>query len=141
MTRRQLGLLLLCFLSTQPLFAGAWPQFLGPTANGISSEKGLIDSFPAAGPPLIWEKAVGNGYSAPSVSAGKLVLHHRIGNEEIVEAFNPADGKSIWRYAYPSKFVDPYGYSNGPRCTPLLTTDRCYTFGAEGKLLCLDLVS
>ena len=139
MRPRQLWFLWLCFLSTQPLFSDDWPQFLGPNANGISAEKGLIDSFPASGPPLVWEKQIGNGYSAPSVSAGKLVLHHRIGAEEIVEAFNPADGKSIWRYAYPSKFVDPYGYSNGPRCTPLLTTDRCYTFGAEGKLLCLEL--
>jgi hypothetical protein len=35
----------------------------------------------------------------------------------------------------------PFGYNDGPRCTPLLTTDRCYTFGAEGLLLCLDLAN
>ncbi|MGH9172792.1 MAG: PQQ-binding-like beta-propeller repeat protein, partial [Vicinamibacterales bacterium] len=33
----------------------------------------------------------------------------------------------------------PYGYNNGPRCTPLLTKDRCYTYGAGGVLTCLDL--
>ena len=137
----QLWVLWLCFLSTQPLFAGDWPHFLGPTANGISAEIGLIESFPVGGPPLVWEKQVGSGYSAPSLRAGKLVLHHRTGDEEVVEAFNATDGKSVWRYGYPSKFVDPYGYSNGPRSTPLLTADRCYTFGAEGKLLCLELAS
>ena len=31
--------------------------------------------------------------------------------------------------------------AHGPRGTPLLTNDRCYTFGAEGKLLCLELQS
>ena len=116
-------ILWLCCWLAQPTFGDDWPQFLGPTANGISAEKGLIDSFPASGPPLLWEKQVGNGYSAPSVRAGRLVLHHRIGNEEVVEAFNAADAKSVWRYGYPSKFVDPYGYSNGPRCRWLLTNE------------------
>lgn len=121
--------------------ADDWPQFLGPNANGISAEKGLIDIFPDGGPPLLWEKDVGTGYSAPSIRGGKLVLHHRIKDEEIVEAFNAADGQPLWRYAYPSTFVDPFGYNNGPRCTPLLTADRCYTLGAQGKLLCLDLTT
>src|SRR5690606_28813799 len=31
------------------------------------------------------------------------------------------------------------GYNNGPRCTPLLTQDRCFTLGAEGKLTCTRL--
>ena len=48
-------------------------------------------------------------------------------------------GKLLWRHAYPTSYEDPYGYNNGPRCAPLLTKDRCYTFGAEGVLLCLDL--
>ena len=48
-------------------------------------------------------------------------------------------GKPLWRHGYSSRFEDPYGYNNGPRATPLLTAERCYTFGAEGKLVCLDL--
>lgn len=124
-----------------PNLAADWPQFLGPNANGISAEKNLVDAFPDEGPPLLWEKDVGTGYSAPSVRAGKLVLHHRLKNEEIVEAFDAVSAKPVWRYAYPSTFVDPYGYNNGPRCTPLLTSNLCYTFGAQGKLLCLNLMN
>jgi outer membrane protein assembly factor BamB len=119
--------------------ADDWPRFLGPNANGTSSETNLIDSFPAEGPPLIWEKDIGTGYSAPSIRDGKLLLHHRLRNEEIVAAYQLPQGGQLWRYAYPSSFVDPYGYNNGARCTPLLTSNRCFTFGAEGKLLCLDL--
>jgi len=74
-------------------------------------------------------------------AADSLVLHHRIGDEEIIECFESATGKPIWRHAYPSHFIDPYGYNNGPRGTPLLTADCCYSFGAEGKLVCLDLAS
>ncbi len=118
-----------------------WPQLLGPHANGISREIGLLDRWPTNGPLLVWEKQIGTGYSAPSVGGNQLVLHHRIGDEEIVEALEADTGKSLWRYAYASKFIDPYGYNNGPRSTPLLTSNRCYTLGAEGKLLCLDLMT
>ena len=52
-----------------------------------------------------------------------------------------ATGESRWRYAYASEFVDPYGYNNGPRSTPVVGTNVVYTFGAEGKLLCLDLAT
>jgi outer membrane protein assembly factor BamB len=116
-----------------------WPRFLGPHANNISAETGLLDKWPTNGPPLLWEKTVGAGYSAPSVRGELLVLHHRVGDEEVLEAFNAANGKPVWRHAYPSTFVDPFGYNNGPRCTPWLTTNRCHAFGAEGRLLCLEL--
>ena len=116
-----------------------WPRFLGLRGDNISTETGLLPRWPANGPPLLWSKTVGTGYSAPSVRGSQLVLHHRVAGEEVVEAFAVATGASLWRHAYPSRFVDPYGYNNGPRCTPLLTSNRCYAFGAEGKLLCLDL--
>ncbi|MDB6125300.1 MAG: hypothetical protein JWQ71_4293 [Pedosphaera sp.] len=135
-----LMLLLLSFASS--LFATEragedWPQFLGPGANGMSVETGLLDKWSTNGPPLLWERKIGTGYGAPSVWGNQLVLHHRIADEEIVESFDAISGKSSWHYNYPSKFVDPYGYNNGPRCTPLLTSNLCYTFGAEGKLTCL----
>src|SRR5882724_9993450 len=116
-----------------------WPRFLGPNGNGISRETGLLDRWTTNGPPLLWDKSIGTGYGAPSVRGAILVVHHRLGDEEIVECVDAASGKPRWRYAYPSHFVDPYGYNNGPRSTPLLTSNRCYTLGAEGKLLCLDL--
>jgi outer membrane protein assembly factor BamB len=119
--------------------AGDWPQFLGPTCNGISPETGLLDQWPASGPPVVWEKQIGTGYSAPSVRNGQLVVFHRVGDEEVVESLRADNGQGMWRFAYPSAFIDPYGYNNGPRCTPLLSKDYCYTFGAEGVLTCLEL--
>jgi outer membrane protein assembly factor BamB len=116
-----------------------WPQFLGPHQNGVSDATGLLDRWPTNGVPVVWDKSIGAGYSAPSVRGNRLVLHHRVGGEEIVECFEGATGKTLWRHGYPSHFTDPYGYNNGPRATPLLTEDRCYAFGAEGRLLCLDL--
>ncbi len=124
----------------QPTRAGEdWPRFLGPRDNGVSGETGLLATWPAKGPPVLWEKTVGTGYSAPSIRGNRLVLHHRLEDQEIVDCFAADTGKPLWSHSYETNFSDPYGYNNGPRCSPLLTTDRCYTFGAEGKLLCLNL--
>lgn len=118
-----------------------WPQFLGLTHDGISRETGLLDAWPENGPPLVWEQEVGTGYSAPSVLGMRLVLHHRMEDEEIVECFHAATGEPLWKHAYESQFRDPYGYNNGPRCSPILREGFCWTLGAEGKLLCLNLKS
>ena len=90
-----------------------WPQFLGPRGNNTSRETGLLDKFPKDGPPLVWQRDIGTGYSAPSVRGELLVLHHRVKDEEVVETMHPATGKPGWRYAYPSRYQDPYGYNNG----------------------------
>lgn len=118
--------------------AGDWPRFLGPNGDGTSPETNLFTRIPTNGLRVVWERAVGTGYSAPSVLGGELVLHHRLGDEEVVESFDAATGRPGWRHATPTAFQDPFGYNNGPRCSPLLTSNRAFTLGAEGRLLCLD---
>src|ERR1051326_5954742 len=120
-------------------FCGDGPHFLGPHSDGTSDETNLLSSWGTNGPRVRWSIKIGSGYSAPSVVGERLVLHHRLGDEEVVECLQAGTGTSMWRYTYPSHFIDPFGYNNGPRSTPLLTSNRCYTLGAEGKLLCLDL--
>ena len=61
-----------------------WESFLGPTHNAISSETKLVKSWPANGPPLIWEMNSGSGYSSPAISKGYLIYFHRVGNREVI---------------------------------------------------------
>lgn len=118
-----------------------WPEFLGPRGTGISGETGLLAKWPTKGPPVLWKKKVGEGYAAPSVRGDRLVFFHRIEDEERVDCYVPETGQAIWSHAYPTSFSDPYGYNGGPRCSPLLTEAHCFTYGAEGKLTCLDLAT
>ena len=67
-----------------------WPNFLGPRGDNTSTETNLLDRWSTNGPPILWEKPIGTGYSAPSVRGDLLVLHHRLGAEEIVEALTEA---------------------------------------------------
>ncbi|MEP7365571.1 MAG: PQQ-binding-like beta-propeller repeat protein [Acidobacteriota bacterium] len=118
-----------------------WPCFLGPGHNGFSKETNLIKTFPASGPPLVWERNKGTGYSSASVAGGKLVFLHRMNDREIVECLQPESGEQVWQFDYATKFEDRYGYNNGPRASPVIEGDRVFTFGAEGKLHCLQLAT
>src|SRR6187431_555752 len=58
----------------KPAQAGAeWPQFLGPTRNGISAETGLIEQWPAGGFKPVWREGGGVGMSGLAISGGKLI--------------------------------------------------------------------
>jgi outer membrane protein assembly factor BamB len=117
-----------------------WPKFLGPRGTGVSGETGLMDKWPNDGPPVLWDLEIGTGYSAPSVRGNQLVVHHRPkGSGEVIECLRADNGAPIWKQSYPSSFEDPYGYNNGPRCSPILTEDKCYTYGAGGNLTCVAL--
>jgi hypothetical protein len=38
-----------------------WPQFLGPTGDSKSTERGILTKWPADGPPLVWQLPLGTG--------------------------------------------------------------------------------
>ncbi|HMF18433.1 MAG TPA: PQQ-binding-like beta-propeller repeat protein [Gemmataceae bacterium] len=119
--------------------AGDWPQFLGRDRNGISKETGLVDTFPRSGPPQVWKKEVGEGFSGPVVAGERLILFHRVGNEEVVECLNAGSGKGVWKFAYPTNYQDQLGKGDGPRSTPVIAGKNVITLGAEGMLHCIDI--
>jgi outer membrane protein assembly factor BamB len=119
--------------------AGDWPQFLGPTRDAHSAETGLVRSFPKKGPAVVWEKEVGDGYSGPVVVGGRLVLFHRVGDEDVVECLEAATGKQKWKFTYETSYRDRLGKGDGPRSTPLIAGKHIWTLAADGRLHCLDL--
>ncbi len=130
---------LACIETCNFTLAEDWPWFLGPRHTGESVESGLNLDWTKTAPPTVWKQSVGTGYSAPSVLGDKIVVHHRLGDQEIVSCRATKDGSEIWQYSYSSDFEDPYGYNNGPRSSPVLTADRCYALGANGMLVCVAM--
>lgn len=116
--------------------ADDWPAILGPHRDGRSAETGLATSWPAQGPPLVWQVETGDGYSAPAVASGRLYLLDRIDDEERLRALDAATGKEIWSTSAPTSYEDVYGYSNGPRASPVVDGDLVFTYGVDGHLRC-----
>lgn len=125
-----------------PARAGEWPQMLGPSRTGAAAaDEKLADSWPAGGPPELWRRDVGRGYSGVVIAAGRGVLFSRVDDREVVEAFDPATGKTLWTDAHPTTFRPQVGGGDGPLCMPLIHGGRVITFGAQGVLSCHDAAS
>ena len=118
--------------------AAEWPQFLGPTRNGVSTETNLATTWPTEGPKTVWQKEIGQGFSGPVVAQGKLILFHRLENQETIDCLDAKTGKPIWRFQYPTHYQDDFGFDEGPRGTPAVSGDKIYTMGAEGVVTCLE---
>ena len=116
-----------------------WPTFLGPHGNAKSTETSLALPWPVNGPKIVWQMQAGEGYSAPAVSKGRLFLFHHTGDTARLTCMNSETGLEIWKFEYSSDYEDLYGFSNGPRATPLVENDRVYIHGVQGNLYCLNV--
>ena len=116
-------------------FFGDWPQLLGPTRNGAYNDTDV--AWPSK---IVWKKQVGAGFAGPIIADGKVILFHRRGAEEIVEAFDGQSGKSLWTFAYPTTYRDDFGFDEGPRSAPTVADGKIFTCGAEGVMHAIDLV-
>jgi outer membrane protein assembly factor BamB len=132
---------LACFLAFGTITAQStdWPQFLGPHRDGSSDEKGVATVWPAEGPRPVWKKKIGGGWSAPVLSAGKLVIFHRQGDKEVLQCLDAKSGKELWTTEHPTAYSDDFGFDDGPRATPCVAGNKVYSMGAEGALGCTDL--
>jgi outer membrane protein assembly factor BamB len=122
-----------------PAVAVDWPQFLGPDRNGTYSGPPLSETWGPSGPKVVWRKQVGQAFAGPAVVQGRVLLFHRVGNEEVLESLDAKTGASGWRYAYPTNYRDDFGFDEGPRAVPVVADGVVYIFGAQGQLHAVDL--
>ncbi len=72
-------LIIFTVLSTcNQVFASDWPQYHGPDRNAVSTEKGLLRSWPAEGPKVLWTKPLGEGFGGEVVSEEKVYVYDRV---------------------------------------------------------------
>lgn len=122
-----------------PGWADDWPQWRGPTHDGVWRETGILESFPAAGLKYRWRARIGPGYSGPVVAQGRVFVTDRQLRPDVerVLCFEEATGKSLWVQSYPCDYEDMQ-YDSGPRASPTVHEGKVYTLGARGHLYCLD---
>lgn len=121
--------------------AADWPQFLGPTRNGVCAETNLNLAWPKEGPKILWKTKVGEGWSGPVVALNRVVMFHRVGVNEVIDCLDATNGMTLWRAEYPSTYRDDFGFEAGPRATPAIDGQRVFTFGANGILNAWNLTN
>ena len=122
--------------------ADDWPQWRGPKRDGVWTESGILEAFPAEGLDIRWRMAVGPGWSSPVVSQRMVFvtdveLETRPARER-VHCFEEATGKALWTYAYEAEYPDlPPENRSTPTATPIVEAGRLYMIGGNGHVHCL----
>ena len=140
---RQVSILLpaiwLSVAQSQTSLASEWPQILGPNRDGVAVGQQVRRDWGVEQPAELWQRGVGEGVAGVAVAQGTVILFHRAGNEETVEAMAAETGKPLWKYQWPTDYRSSISSDSGPRCVPLVYDDAVYVHGAAGQLVCLGL--
>lgn len=129
---------LLVALLAPALLAADWPQFRGPTGDGVAA--GF--TAPAAWPKELkkgWSVEVGQGVATPALAGGKLYAFGWEDGQEVLRCLDAATGKELWKDGY--KTTPATGSAGGypaARSSPAVGDGKVVTFGVQGVLVCRD---
>ena len=113
-----------------------WPNWRGPTYDGISAESNWSPEAVAEGK-VLWRASVGKGHSSFAVAGGKAYTIGNTDNQDTVYCFDAETGEEVWSHAYGCRA----GNYPGPRSTPTVDGDVVFTVSREGHVHCLDAAS
>lgn len=117
---------------------GAWPGFRGANRDDVCTEAvPLATSWSASGPRELWSVELGEGYAGPAVLNGRVYLldYDQAKKQDALRCLSLADGKEIWRFAYPVSVKRNHGMS---RTVPAVTDEYVVSIGPKCHVACCD---
>ena len=118
----------------------AWPFVRGAGFDGRSQETHIADSWPESGPPVLWVRDLGQGYSAIVAEGDRVYTQAQSLAGQFVYCLDADTGETLWRYRYDAPY-ELVGVYPGPRATPTLSGGRVYFAAPNGLVGCLDSVA
>lgn len=117
--------------------AGEWPQWRGPTQDGIAQDEDLADTWPPDGPVVLWMRELGQGYSSFVVADGRAYTQTQSLYDQSLLCLDAETGDVLWshRYGWP---YDGGGLYPGPRATPAVADGNVYFAAPNGLIGCVD---
>lgn len=113
-----------------------WPHLRGPQYNAHAPDTDLADSWPPEGPPMLWTREIGRGYSSLTIVGNRVFTQSQTLTTQRVLALNADSGQTVWEYPYEWPY-DPGGMYPGPRSTPTISNGRLYFASPDGLVGCL----
>ncbi len=124
------------FLLSTGTSSGQEIGWRGPGRTGIYNETGLLKSWPAGGPALIWEATgIGMGYSSATVTNDAVYITGIRGDKDVLTAFTQ-DGKKKWDVEYGN--MSKVNSAPESRCTPTFAYGKLFVVSGMGELSCIS---
>ena len=110
-------------------------QWRGENRTGVYNEKGLLKSWTANGPQLLWHyDGLGEGHSSVAIDADKVYVTGMTGSTGYVYVFD-MNGKLLNKKEYGAEWDKSY---NGSRGTVTINEGKLYIFAGTGNLICMN---
>ncbi len=103
----------------------SWPFLRGPNFDGHAPDCKLLDAFPNEGPPVLWTRTLGAGYSGFTADENRVYTQYQTLGGQYVICLDSETGETMWEYRYDGPY-DPAGLYPGPRATPPLGRGHVY---------------
>ena len=124
------------FLPPELTDAG-WPNICGPHLDGTSDEINLASHWPPGGPPVLWVKELGQGYSSFVAQGDRVYTQYQSLSGQYVVCLDADSGETIWTYRYDWPF-EATGLYPGPRSTPTIAQGKVFFATPAGSVGCLS---
>jgi len=135
MNMKVFPLLIAGFLAISTANAQEPTTWRGPGSTGVYPETGLLKTWPATGPEIVWHyDELGDGFSSPVFANGKIYLSGATDNVGYIYALSQ-DGKLLWKATYGEEWVENYP---GSRATPTVMGDMLYIYSGKGVITCMN---
>jgi outer membrane protein assembly factor BamB len=114
-----------------------FPQFLGPTRDGVITGVKLSPDWEKSKPELLWKQPIGEGWSGFAIVGNLALTLEQRSEEEWATCYDLKTGRLEWSSPLQARHEQVPG-GIGPRSTPTIHEGRIYTMGATGVLRCLE---
>ena len=140
--QRPLILLALTLALTATAAAAAdWPTFRGSDRTAVAPDTDLLETWPADGPPLVWEaKGAGRGYASPAIAGDRIFtlgdgLSTAEDADEYLSCFDRATGKQLWKTKTGGPWTSGQESWQSSRSTPTVDGAMVYVLTPFGQLV------
>jgi outer membrane protein assembly factor BamB len=113
-----------------------WPGLRGPSFDSHSREAGLAESWPEDGPPVVWTRELGQGYSGFAAVGNRVFTQTQTLYRQSLICLEAETGEPVWAYSYGWPY-DGGGLYPGPRSTPTWYDGRIYFSSPDGTIACV----
>ena len=117
--------------------AGDWPGLRGPTQDGVANVERLADDWLAGGPPILWSRELGQGYSSFAIVGDLAYTQYQTSFSQFVICLERDTGHPVWE----TRVGDAYelvGLYPGPRSTPAVFEGAVYYTTPDGEVGALE---
>jgi outer membrane protein assembly factor BamB len=116
----------------------ASPEWRGINRSGHYNENGLLKSWPADGPQLLWEtNTLGSGFGSPLITSDRLFVAGSSDSTAYLFSFD-LNGKLQYRTVIGKEWISHFP---GARSTPVVAGNQVYIMTGTGDFSCVNKIT